>query len=267
MDDFGSWSDVLHCELTLDGPLKRIYVVRETNSTQDAARRIGAVPGDVIVAGRQTHGRGTRGRSWLDTGADGIAMTFVVPNDRSERLMLAAAVAVARAAEALLKRPVGIKWPNDIVVEGRKLAGILVEQSQAARQMHGSNAARVAATRRASSARALVGVGMNITQTHWPAELEATAVSAVQLGATVCRIEAAAALVRSFCEMLPSSDDALVSAYQQRDALRGRQTTLRSGDALVSGIIREINPLTGLHIDTGTGERCLPPQTTHLVKR
>ncbi len=106
-----------------------VVIVPETTSTQDAARRLDAAPGTVVIAGRQTAGRGRLGRVWADTGDEGIAASFVCAVAAPERMAVACAVATARAAESVLGRLVGIKWPNDIVAEGRKLAGILIEQS------------------------------------------------------------------------------------------------------------------------------------------
>ncbi len=133
-----AWTDRLQAVLTDPaGPLRRVIVVRETDSTQDAARRLGAEPGDVVVAWRQTSGRGRLGRAWADTGHEGIAVTFVIDAAPPERLAPACAVGAARAAEGLLalrgitgeaRGAVGIKWPNDVVAGGRKLAGVLVER-------------------------------------------------------------------------------------------------------------------------------------------
>ncbi|MHC4102053.1 MAG: biotin--[acetyl-CoA-carboxylase] ligase, partial [Planctomycetota bacterium] len=136
------WSDRLqHVLDALDGPLRRVTVLRETGSTQDAAKRMSAEPGDVVVAWRQTAGRGRLGRAWADTGEDGIAVTLVTDAGPPSWLAVASAVGAACAAEALLRRAVGIKWPNDVVVDGRKLAGVLTEQA---------------------GGQALIGIGLNV---------------------------------------------------------------------------------------------------------
>ena len=88
----------------------RVTVLAETDSTQDAAQRLGAQPGHVIVTGRQLQGRGRRGRVWesgaaahTDAASAGVAMTVVLPAGGSERLAVQCAVAAARA----------IEWPSD----------------------------------------------------------------------------------------------------------------------------------------------------------
>src|SRR5439155_23451041 len=83
-----------HCLL-----LRRVTVLRETDSTQDAARRMSAAPGDVIIARRPTSGRGRLGRRWIDLHGEGVALTAVIAwHSEPERLAIAAAVGVARAA-------------------------------------------------------------------------------------------------------------------------------------------------------------------------
>lgn len=139
----------------------RIVRLKETGSTNDDAKRLareGAPEWTVVVAERQTAGRGRRGRSWITP--PGLALTFSVvlrPSiapKRAPLLVLLAAAAVREAAEEALARtgkdhePVLVKWPNDVVVGSRKLCGVLVETS-------------------AESNRVLwcvVGVGVNVNQ-------------------------------------------------------------------------------------------------------
>src|SRR5262245_26919004 len=91
---------------------RKVTALQETASTQDAARQLCSVAGDVVVAWRQTAGRGRFGRAWADTADQGVAMTLVVRRDQPERLAIASAIGVAIAAETTFKHRVGIKWPN-----------------------------------------------------------------------------------------------------------------------------------------------------------
>ncbi|MEE8153733.1 MAG: biotin--[acetyl-CoA-carboxylase] ligase [Phycisphaerales bacterium] len=239
------WKERLDAVVASDGEvLRRAIVIRETASTQDAARRLGAQPGDVVVAWRQTAGRGRLGRRWADTREDGVALSLVLPCGPPERLALAFAVGVAGAVEPLLDRPVGIKWPNDIVVERRKLAGILIEQS---------------------GALALAGVGLNVSQTTWPEELAEVAVSLAQLGARVDRLDAIVAVLESLSTALRQPDDVLVKDFTGRDALSGAEATLRNGRETVHGTVLRIDPLDGLWVRTNSGEVRLPAATTTIL--
>lgn len=223
---------------------QRAHVVRETGSTQDAARRMNAGPGEIIVAWNQTVGRGRLGRSW-SSGLDGVAITFVLQPGQRERLAIAGAIGAARAAETMLGHPVGIKWPNDILVNARKLAGVLVEQDDR---------------------RALPAIGMNVSQTSWPDDLASQAVSLHQLGAMVDRIEVVETLIERMDEALEASDGDLIGSFLERDVLTGKTMKLRNGTEIVSGRLERLDPLKGLAVRTESGECWLPAATTTVLQ-
>jgi len=240
-----TWTDRLQSVLVeAGGPFDRVVVVPETTSTQDAARRLDREPGTVVIACRQTAGRGRLGRVWADTGDEGLAASFVCVSAAPERLAVACAVAAARAAESLLGRPVGIKWPNDIVAEGRKLAGILIEQS---------------------GDRAVIGIGMNVLQTRWPPELAGRAVSLAQLGAPCARLVAAAALLRAMSETLPWADKRLDEEFSRRDVLVGTRAAFRCDRRTITGTVLKIDPRHGLLVRSDRQEIYLPAATTAVV--
>jgi BirA family biotin operon repressor/biotin-[acetyl-CoA-carboxylase] ligase len=115
----------------LDVP--RVVVFDSTASTMDDAHGLAAVDapsGTVVLANRQTSGRGRSGRRWASDGGQGVWMTMTArPNDADavEVLSLRLGLRVARALDRHAASPVRLKWPNDLFVGGGKLAGILVE--------------------------------------------------------------------------------------------------------------------------------------------
>lgn len=225
------------------GRLRRVFVLRETTSTQDAARRAGAAIGDVYVAARQTAGRGRFGRTWADTADAGVAFTFAAPRDTSQRLAIASALGVARAIERLRADDpgdVGIKWPNDVVVEGRKIAGVLVEQIETC---------------------ALVGVGVNVAQSAWAPDLADRAVSLCQLGVDVPRIEVLETLLAEVPAALAMPDAALARAFAVRDVLTGTDGRFRRGDHVVEGRVVRIDPLGAITVATADAEVVLDAAT------
>ena len=125
---------------------------RRTDSTNARARELaeaGAPHGTVVTAAEQTAGRGRQGRSWTAPPGKALLYSAVVrPLDQRHSLLpLAVPLAVCEAAEALAPgTPCRVKWPNDVWVEGRKLAGILIE----ARPQEGWG---------------VIGVGLNLTIT------------------------------------------------------------------------------------------------------
>lgn len=157
------WSDHLEQTAWKRGP---VAVYAQTSSTQDVCR--GRPPGFVCVAGRQTDGRGRLGRKWEAPADTTLTFSFTAPAGLSHgRLSLAIPVAICRAVAPLLA-PMGlvpaVKWPNDVYVGGRKLAGILIE---------------------VENGLPIVGIGLNVLAraADFPEELRAKATSLAALGA------------------------------------------------------------------------------------
>jgi BirA family biotin operon repressor/biotin-[acetyl-CoA-carboxylase] ligase len=197
------------------------------DSTNTRARELaaeGAPHGTVVTAAEQTAGRGRQGRTW--TAAPGKALLYsavIRPLDeRHLMLPLAAPLAVCEAAEEL--RPgieCGVKWPNDVQVEGRKLAGILVE----ARPQDGW---------------AVIGIGLNLTISpeEFPPDLRDTAISLFDsdergLGGS---LTAAAALNRHLERWVEADANAVLAAWRQRDALKGREVAWEGGSGIADGV-------------------------------
>ncbi len=103
-------------------------------TTQDIARdwaAAGAPPGAIVLADEQTAGRGRQGRPWIAPPGSGLMFSLILrptlPPDRVQRLTMLAGVAVAETLDPLLPGRVALKWPNDVLVAGRKIGGILCE--------------------------------------------------------------------------------------------------------------------------------------------
>jgi BirA family biotin operon repressor/biotin-[acetyl-CoA-carboxylase] ligase len=139
-------------------------------STVDSTQRVafelaerGAADRTVVVADTQTAGRGRHGRAWHDEPGDSLLASIVVRPRLSPRdlpkLSLATAVAVAEAIGTATGLTVRLKWPNDVLVDGRKLAGILLESRIIAEPI------------------VVVGIGINLRQDTFPAALSAIATS------------------------------------------------------------------------------------------
>lgn len=179
---------------------RRIHFFEEVVSTNDEAHRLadsGALHGEVVIAERQTQGRGRRGRRWIDS--PGASLVFsvvlrpVLPALRAPELALTAAVAVCEAARELGASSAAIKWPNDVECGGRKLGGLLAElRTEGSRIRH-----------------AVLGVGFNsgTTLEGFPPELAAIATSlAIESGEPVPRPLAFARLLESLEDWLALHD-------------------------------------------------------------
>ena len=168
--------------------LRPIVRVATVDSTQRVAFELaegGAADGTVVLADTQTAGRGRRGRAWQDAPGDSLLMSVIVrPRLRVadlSKLSLAAAVAVAEAIAKTTDLDARLKWPNDVLVSGRKLAGILLE------------------SRIEREPTVVAGVGINLRQRTFPAELAFTATSIdLEGGRAVSREELLEAILDAF---------------------------------------------------------------------
>jgi BirA family biotin operon repressor/biotin-[acetyl-CoA-carboxylase] ligase len=147
-------------------PLCVCRVVAECASTQDYARPLGL--GAVVVAGRQTAGRGQQGNTWADTDDGGLAFSVVLPATTQPERSRDIADAIAVGLGQWIPRRLRVKAPNDVCLDGRKLAGVLIEQADGV---------------------AVIGVGINVGQTHFEGELAETAISLHQAGISRDRME------------------------------------------------------------------------------
>jgi BirA family biotin operon repressor/biotin-[acetyl-CoA-carboxylase] ligase len=215
-----------------------IHRLQRVSSTQNEARRLVqtgiAGPGHVVVADEQSEGRGRFGRSWLSP-AGGLYATFVVASH--PLIPLISGVAVLRAL-ARFGVDAHLKWPNDIVVDGGKLAGTLIE-----------TAASVA----------LVGIGINLEE----APLE-TATSVRAAGGTARRGELIVAIWEEMAKAEASED--ILPAYRERLATLGEEVgvVLESGEA-IEGTAMDVDVDGRLLVRTATGTRVISSgECTHL---
>lgn len=172
-----------------------------TNRHALAAARVGAADGLVVVADEQTAGRGRLGRTWEATPGSSLLVSVLLRRDAHARAVMAAGVALAQAVEQVAGVEAGLKWPNDLVVGDRKLAGLLAE---------------------ADGDVLVVGAGCNVNWESFPEELAPTA--------TACNLEAGRpvdrdALLDAFLDRFATalaSGDALLDDYRARLATLGR---------------------------------------------
>jgi BirA family transcriptional regulator, biotin operon repressor / biotin---[acetyl-CoA-carboxylase] ligase len=229
----------------------RIAVITETASTQDAALAMcGGAPGLLVVAGRQTGGRGRLGRQWTDAAGEGVAATFVLSAREPGTLALAAGLGACRAIENLCDARIGLRWPNDVVERagaGRKIAGVLVE---------------------AKPGIALVGIGINVAQSQdsWPPGLAGRACSLRMLGSGASRIDAAEALLLALNRALRLEPEAVAAEWAARDVVLGTQRLFECDGRRVRGLVQAIRPSSFVQVRTEDGQTVrLPALTTSLI--
>jgi BirA family biotin operon repressor/biotin-[acetyl-CoA-carboxylase] ligase len=209
---------------------------RTLDSTNARAQRLaiaGAPHGTLVTAAAQTAGRGRQGRAWLTPPGRALACSLVL-RDPPALLPIVAALAVADVAEALdrERREPQIKWPNDVLLDGRKLAGILAEG-------------------RPQEGWAVLGIGINVTSDALPPELRERATS---LGGAPADVERALAhLLAALERRLAARAADTVAAYRMRDALAGREIAWNGQHGTALGIAGDGR----LRVRSATGEELL----------
>lgn len=228
-----------------------ITVLEQAASTMDVAEtaaRAGAPDGHVVVADQQSSGRGAHGRDWASPPGTDLYFSIVARPKLEPSTMslvtLAAGLGVRDAIAALLPgRPVVVKWPNDIWIERRKCAGILVES-----KMLGD---RIDAL--------VIGVGVNVNRLDWPPELEGIATSVLQErgGAPLGRAEVLVALLdqveRQVKRIVEEGAASLVGALRPRLALIGQRVRWEDG----TGVFEGIDERGAARVRTDAGDRTL----------
>jgi BirA family biotin operon repressor/biotin-[acetyl-CoA-carboxylase] ligase len=222
-------------------------VVESTGSTNadllDRARAEPASPeGQVLIAEAQTAGRGRLGRSWQSVPEDSLTFSVLlrpasVPAERRGWLTLLAGLAVASAVRDVSKFEAGLKWPNDVLIGDRKLAGILAEQTP-------------------DAAVVVIGIGVNVTTPDTalvslpssPAAAPAT--SLLVEGARVSREDVLIGILThleswyiAFCGDPDPVGTGLLAAYREHSATLGRAVRAElPGGQVVSGIAADLDP-------------------------
>lgn len=232
-------------------PLHVFASLPSTNPVALAEAERGAPEGTTVVADHQTAGRGRLGRTW--EAAAGLNLTFSIvlrPRCALEAFGLipvAAAVAVAETLDAYAApHRVTIKWPNDVLIDGHKCCGMLMEST----------------FRTPSAAPALaLGIGLNVNQVHFPDSIAEHATSLLLItGQTVDRPSLLADLLQRLetrYAAVRNNPDALRRRYLERLEGLGRPVRLRATatDQPVNGILRGITPTGALRLGTSDGER------------
>lgn len=230
-----------------------IHRCEVVTSTNDVARQLaaqGAAEGTVVVAAEQTKGRGSRGREWLSPPGANLLVSIVLRPQISQEcfgeLAFVAAVGVAEALRRCCGLDARLKWPNDVRIGSRKIAGILVEAAKGA---------------------AVVGVGINVNWTDLPAEISETATSvALELGRPV--------EIDDVLKSLLAEMDIAYGVYRAKGFGRilqdwralqttiGREVAVRLNGERVDGLAVDVDERGNLIVELTTGERRSIPAAT-----
>jgi BirA family transcriptional regulator, biotin operon repressor / biotin---[acetyl-CoA-carboxylase] ligase len=214
---------------------------RITDSTNERAKELavaGAVHGTLVTADEQSAGRGRQGRAWTAPAGSALLMSLVL-RELDELLPISAAVAVSEALPAQTR----IKWPNDVWIDGRKVAGILVEG-------------------RPQEGWAVLGIGLNVTTDAFPDELAETATSLRLAGVETTPERVLEGLLASLSEWLGAPRDSVLGAWRGKDELKGERVRWSDGEGIADGI----DDSGALVVETRNGRVTLDAGEVHLLR-
>ena len=227
---------------------RRFVYVASTSSTQDLAREQAegdAAPGTVVLAEEQAAGRGRFGRVWVSPAGSNLYLTLVMRPDlaRLRSLGIVAPLSVALAVEEHTGLSPQIKWPNDVLLGGRKVAGVLIESELAGREVRYS----------------LVGIGVNVNFDIDPASDLAPIATSVkrELGRDLSREELLASLLNRFEELYEEAPHgtAVYAAWRSRLETLGRQVRVTFRDQVQEGIAEDVDGQGNLILRRSDGSR------------
>jgi len=222
----------------------RIHHFQEVDSTMRLARELAASAaeeGTIVVAETQSQGRGRLDRTWQSP-RGGVYMTVItrphIQPRHAPRVNLLASVSVASVLRQALGVSATVKWPNDVLVDGRKVCGILSEMEAECDAVRYVN----------------VGIGMNVSVPVWAGAAKAVSLSELVTG-PVRRAEIARRVVKDLLQRLPDvASTRALDAWRALSETIGRQVSVQQGEEVVSGMAVDVDESGALVVRAGSGD-------------
>lgn len=215
----------------------RIHYRSEVDSTNNLAKELagrGANEGTLAVAEKQLKGRGRRNRSWYSPEGDGLYFSMILrpalhPTE-AHKLTIIAAVALAEAVNKTTELNAGIKWPNDLLIEGRKIAGILTEINADPDHID----------------YAVLGIGLNVLTSDFPETLTSTSTSIyMETGKRISKVVLLQKILTEFEKLyvdgLGEGFKNIINQYRNMSIVLGRQISVDYAGSNFSGIAEAID--------------------------
>jgi len=231
----------------------KIFTFEKIDSTNNCARALAgcwAEEGTLVLAEMQTAGKGRMGRSWQANPYENLTFSLILrptlPPEALNLLPLYAAVAVAEAIEHETGLSVECKWPNDLLIGGRKSAGILLEGSLKEEGLD----------------YVVLGIGVNVNQTTFPEDISASATSLrVQAGKEIDRVRLLREILKTleihYAAINKKGFHDLIPLWLSRTRMLNREISVTQDGTVLSGIVKGLSPEGALILDAGGTEKTL----------
>lgn len=228
---------------------KEVIFYTETTSTNDIALDLaskGADEGTLVVADSQTMGRGRGDRKWFAPAGTSILASLIlrpsIELSQINKIVAITAISIVYAIRDMTNLPALVKWPNDVVINNKKVAGILAE----------------AKTEKNSVSYVVVGFGINVNvpKASFPEEIVDIAISlSIESGYEISRIHLLQEILRQIeSRYLKLDDDSFLDEWKSLSATIGRQVQIEYADSIKTGIALDIDENGALIINLNTGD-------------
>ncbi len=229
---------------------RKLFVFESIDSTNACAKTLaeaGCEEGTVVLADYQSQGRGRLGRTWLAEPGQNLLFSIVlrpsIPQSQSPVLTFLSAVAVSRAVEKVTGVPTHCKWPNDVLLNKKKVCGILTESSLT----------------NGSVAYSVVGIGLNVNQQKFSDSIKDATSVALELGKECDRKALFHNVLCEFEELyealLSGKHESILDEWNRRCSMFGHTVTVSTHDSQISGTAKRLNDDGGLVLSTNSGEQ------------
>ena len=249
----------MYSEKTLRKGLKtrvfgnKIYTFDTIDSTNNCAKAVagvGAVEGTVVIAEQQTAGRGRLGRTWQANPNENLTFSIIlrpkVNPDSLNLLPLYVAVALAQAIERTTGLKVECKWPNDLLIDKKKVAGILIEGSIKQNQVE----------------YVVIGIGINVNQQSFAGELAPKATSlrlssGKEIERTMLFRESLLILESTYAGVSSTGFQSILPQWLSRSTMINKPISVSQQGNLISGVVKGLSRDGGLILQSGGAEKTL----------
>jgi BirA family biotin operon repressor/biotin-[acetyl-CoA-carboxylase] ligase len=232
---------------------QKIFSFKTIDSTNNCARALAgcwAEEGTLVVAEEQTEGRGRLGRAWLASPNENLTFSLILrpelPAEALNLLPLYAAVAVAEAVEKSTGIAVECKWPNDLLIQNKKVAGILLEGS----------------LKEDAVEYVVIGIGLNVNQMIFPSDFAGRATSLrLASGAEIDRAGLLRSILRSleshYLTIMKRGFSVILPLWLSRTRMINKNITVTQDGATLSGVVTGLSPEGALILKTNGTEKTL----------
>jgi BirA family biotin operon repressor/biotin-[acetyl-CoA-carboxylase] ligase len=241
---------------------QKIFSFETIDSTNNCAKALAgcwAEEGTLVLSEEQTAGRGRLGRTWQAAPNENLTFSLILrpnlPAEAMNLLPLYAAVAVAEAVEKTTGIAVECKWPNDLLIQNKKAAGILLEGSLKEDKVDF----------------VVIGIGLNVNQTTFPPDLKGRATSLrLESGREVERAGLLRAILRSleahYFTIMKQGFHAILPLWLSRTRMINKQITVSQDGATLSGVVTGLSPEGALIVRTNGAEKTLYAGDVSIVE-